>query len=118
MVTTTLSSLSVHQRKVIRAWCVYDWANSAYATSGIAAICSGLLCLSLPGVPGRLRLILGLSFTGSSMWSLGVVVSTALVALSSPLLGIIADRVPIKTALLWVYTAVGALFTVLMFFSA
>lgn len=57
-------------------------------------------------------------FTGSSMWSLGIVVSTALVALSSPLLGIIADRVPIKMALLWVYTVVGALFTVLMFFSA
>ena len=38
MVATTPNSLSVQRRKVIRAWCVYDWANAAYANSGIAAI--------------------------------------------------------------------------------
>ena len=34
------------------------------------------------------------------------------------MLGVIADRVAIKKALLWIYTIVGSLFTVLMFFSA
>ena len=118
MVTTTLGSLSVQQRKVIRAWCVYDWANSAYATSGIAAIFPVYFAFLFQESLGDSASFLGMSFTGSSMWSLGIVVSTALVALSSPLLGIIADRVPIKKTLLWVYTVVGALFTVLMFFSA
>ena len=118
MVTTALSSLSVQQRKVIRAWCVYDWANSAYATSGIAAIFPVYFVFLFQESLGDSASFLGMSFTGSSMWSLGIVVSTALVALSSPLLGVIADRVPIKKALLWVYTVVGALFTVLMFFSA
>ena len=118
MSTTTLSSLPAQQRKVIRAWCIYDWANSAYATSGIAAIFPVYFVFLFQESLGDSASFLGLSFTGSSMWSIGIVVSTALVALSSPLLGIIADRVPIKKALLWVYTAVGALFTVLMFFSA
>ncbi len=118
MVTTTLKSLSVQQRKAIRAWCIYDWANSAYATSGIAAIFPVYFVFLFQESLGDSASFLGLSFTGSSMWSLGIVVSTALVALSSPLLGIIADRVPIKKALLWVYTVVGSLFTVLMFFSA
>ena len=31
-------ALTKQQRKVIRAWCMYDWANSGFATSGIAAI--------------------------------------------------------------------------------
>ena len=87
MVTTALSSLSVQQRKVIRAWCVYDWANSAYATSGIAAIFPVYFVLLFQESLGDSASFLGLPFTGSSMWSLGIVVSTALVALSSPLLG-------------------------------
>ena len=52
------------------------------------------------------------------MWSLGVAASTAIVAFSSPVLGVIADRTSIKKTLLWSYTAAGALFTFLSFFSA
>ena len=32
----------------------------------------------------------------------------------SPILGVIADRVPIKKKILWVYTIVGVIFTALM----
>ncbi len=67
---------------------------------------------------GENATFLGIAFTGSSTWSAGVAISTAIVALSSPLLGVISDRVPIKKTLLWVYTIVGSLFTVLAFFSA
>jgi UMF1 family MFS transporter len=118
MAAATLGSLPIQQRKVIRAWCVYDWANSAYATSGIAAIFPVYFVLLFREALGESTTFLGLTFTGSSVWSFGIAVSTGLVALSSPLLGVIADRVPIKKALLWVYTMVGALFTVLMFVSA
>jgi len=58
------------------------------------------------------------AFSGSSMWSWAVTLSTAMVALSSPILGVIADRVAIKKALLWIYTATGAGFTLLMAFGA
>ena len=33
-----IRDLTKSQRKIIRAWCMYDWANSGFATSGIAAI--------------------------------------------------------------------------------
>ena len=35
---TRIRDLPREQRGVIRAWCMYDWANSAFATSGVAAI--------------------------------------------------------------------------------
>lgn len=63
--------------------------------SGIAAVFPVYFVFLFQESLGDSASFLGMSFTGSSMWSLGIVVSTALVALSSPLLGIIADRVPI-----------------------
>ena len=97
---------------------MYDWANSAFATSGVAAIFPVYFVFLFKDAVGESTSFLGIAFTGSSMWSLGVALSTAIVAVSSPLLGVIADRIAIKKALLWAYTAAGSLFTVLAFFSA
>ena len=38
----------------------------------------------------------GLTFTGSSMWSFGIALATVIVALSSPVLGVMADRAAIQ----------------------
>ncbi len=97
---------------------MYDWANSAYATSGVAAIFPVYFVLLFKAALGESVSLPGITLTGSSTWSLAIAFATALVAISSPFLGVIADRVPIKKALLWAYTIAGALFTVLMFFSA
>ena len=113
-----LKDLSAPQQRVIRAWCIYDWANSAFATSGVAAIFPVYFVLLFKESLGESATFLGITFTGSSTWGLGVAISTAIVALSSPVLGVISDRVPIKKTLLWIYTTVGALFTVLAFLSA
>ena len=113
-----LKDLPAQQRRIIRAWCMYDWANSGYATSGGAAIFPVYFVFLFKDALGESVSFLGITLTGSSTWSLGVAFATAMVALSSPVLGVIADRVAIKKALLWIYTIVGSLFTVLMFFSA
>ncbi len=118
MSTASIGELTARQRKIIRAWCMYDWANSGYATSGATTILPFYFVFLFQDALGHDAVFFGVTFTGSSMWSLGIAVSTAIVALSSPVLGVIADRVPIKKALLWIYTAVGSLFTVLSFFSA
>ena len=116
--TTTVGDLPVGQRRIIRAWCMYDWANSAFATSGVAAIIPIYFVFLFKDALGENASFLGLTFTGSSVWSLGVATSTAIVALSSPLLGIIADRAALKKTLLGIYAAAGSLFTALAFFSA
>ncbi len=97
---------------------MYDWANSAFATSGIAAIIPIYFVFLFKDALGEEASFVGITFTGSSMWSMGVAVSTAVVALSSPVLGIIADRAALKKTLLTVYAAAGSLFIGLAFFSA
>ena len=114
----TLKDLPSPQRRIIRAWCMYDWANSAYATSGVAAIIPVYFVFLFKESLGEEATFLGLTFTGSSVWSLAIVVSVLTVALTSPLLGILSDRIPIKKTLLWIFTIVGSLATFLIFFSA
>ncbi len=118
MVGGRLRDLSAPQRRVIRAWCMYDWANSGYATAGGAAIFPVYFVFLFKDALGESVTLLGITFTGSSTWSLGIAAATALVAITSPVLGVIADRVAIKKALLWIYTIVGSVATCLMFFSA
>ncbi|MYA62428.1 MAG: MFS transporter [Dehalococcoidia bacterium] len=118
MTIASIGELTARQRKIIRAWCMYDWANSGFATSGAVAIFPFYFVFLFEESLGNSASFFGINFTGSSMWSLGVAVSTAIVALSSPVIGVIADRVPIKKALLWAYTIAGSLFTALAFFSA
>ena len=113
-----VGDLPAKQRRVIRAWCMFDWANSAFATSGTTAIFPVYFVFLFKEALGESATVLGIAFTASSTWSLAVAISTAFVAISSPALGVIADRVPIKKTLLWIYTVTGSLFTVLAFFSA
>ena len=116
---TAVGDLPVGQRRIIRAWCMlrpgptppsppavwprsYPYTSSSWFKDAVGDNVS----------------FLGLTFTGRSVWSLGVATSTAIVALSSPLLGIIADRAALKKTLLGIYAAAGSLFTALAFFSA
>ena len=97
---------------------MYDWANSAYATSVIVAILPVYFVALFRDAFGPQTEFLGFTLRASSVWSLAVATSTAMVAFTSPPLGVIADRARIKKTLMWVYTLVGAIFTVLIFFSA
>ena len=112
-----LKDLAGKQRAAIHAWCMYDWANSAYATNAVAVlpVYAVFLFKDALGVDAEL---LGLRVTGSSMWAFAVAVSTGIVAITTPVLGVIADRMPIKKLLLGVYTACGSFFMVMAFFSA
>lgn len=118
MATAKLSDLPASDRKIIRAWCMYDWANSAFATSGIVAIFPVYFVFLFKDALGDEAILWGFTFTGSSVWSLAAASSTAIVAITTPILGIIADRIAVKKILLWTYTIVGASCTILTFFSA
>ena len=106
------------RRRAVHGWCMYDWANSAFATSIGTAILPVYFVVLFKDAFGQETTFLGFTFTGSSMWSLGVAASAAIVALSSPILGMIADRSQIKRTMLQIYTTGGAIFTVLGFFNS
>ena len=96
---------------------MYDWANSGYATSALGVFFPVYFVILFKDAFGDETYFFGMTFTGSSTWSLGLAISTAIVALSSPVLGVIADRVAIKKTLLCIYMIGGSVFAVLAFFS-
>ena len=112
-----LKDLPGKQRSAIRAWCMYDWANSAYATTAVAVLPVYAVVLFKDAL-GVETDFLGFRVTGSSLWAFAVAVSTGIVAITTPVLGVIADRMPIKKLLLGIYTACGSFFMVMAFFSA
>ncbi len=109
------------REKAIKGWCLYDWANSTFSTSVVVAILPVYFVFLFQQANGTETSILGIKVTASSMWAWGVTFASIVVAIISPGLGIIADRVPIKMLLMRIFTAIGAGATVLfgatLFFS-
>src|SRR5690606_36147395 len=89
--------------KKVMAWALYDWANSAFATTVVA----GFFPLFF-----RQEWSAGAD-SGSITFRLGVAnaVGSVLVALAAPLLGAIADAGGLRKRLLLIFAALGILST-------
>ena len=102
-----LQALGLHRRK-LRAWALYDWANSAFATVIGAAVFpvfyANVAAADLSANEATVRY----AFTGSA--------AMGLVALLLPVLGAVADYLGAKKRLLGSFLALGALGTATMFF--
>ena len=86
-------------RRELRAWAMYDWANSAFTTTVITAIFP-VYFTSVAGVdlpPGEATRLLARTTT----------IALAITALLAPFLGVLADQTPIKKRLLGVFAAIG-----------
>ena len=114
----SIGNLDKKTRSAIRGWCIYDWANSAFFTSAGTAIFPIYFVVAFQAAFGSQTEIFGITFTGSSLWALGVSLSALFVALSSPILGAIADTKPLKKTFLKYYMIIGVVFTIISFFSA
>ena len=74
----------------IRAWCLYDWANSAFTTLVVTFLYAAYFTQSFADDPGR----------GTALWSRGVTVSALLIAALAPIAGAAADRGRRRSALI------------------
>ena len=99
--------LGLH-RPELRAWVLYDWANSAVITTIIAAI----FPIYFYRVAGA-RLPEGVA---TQRYAIGTLIAMCGLALLAPLLGALADSVPVKKKLLGVFLSIGATATAGMFF--
>ncbi len=88
-------------RPELRAWAMYDWANSAFTTTIITAIFpvyfTSVAGADLP--PGEATRLLARTTT----------IALATSALMAPWLGAIADYAPIKKRLLALFTGIGCI---------
>ncbi|MDP3273622.1 MAG: MFS transporter [Deltaproteobacteria bacterium] len=86
------------------SWALFDFANSPFATLMITVFYGKFFQEHI--VPAHLR------HRAHTLWAITVSSAMALVALSSPVVGAIADRSGRKRPLLWGYVAVCAIATV------
>ena len=103
VVTPDLLSEKEYYRR-IRAWTMYDWANSAFATTIMAAV----LPVYYSQVAGA---TLPSAAIATAYWSTGLSISIFIVALLSPILGTISDVMRGKKKFLSFFVAVGVIGT-------
>ncbi len=106
--TAALGTLDEREyRRRIRAWTMYDWANSAFATTILAAV----LPIYYSQVAGA---TLPSEATATAYWSLGLSISLFIVAVLSPILGTISDVMRGKKRFLAVFAGIGIVGTALL----
>jgi MFS-type transporter involved in bile tolerance (Atg22 family) len=105
MVETNITDQEYRRR--IRSWTLYDWANSAFATTILAAVLpiyySQVAAATLAS-PAR----------ATAFWSAGLSASLLLVAASAPILGTVSDIMRGKKRFLALFTGIGVLATGLL----
>ena len=95
-------------RRELRAWAMYDWANSAVQTTIIAAIFPIYFQkVAAAGMPGP---------EATSRFAWATTIAILIVAVVAPILGAVADTTPIKKKLLAIFLSIGAAATTGMFF--
>lgn len=92
-------------RRAVVAWTLYDFANSAFVAVISATVYSKYYALAVVGNERG---------EGDFWWGLAVTTSMAIVALSSPPLGVIADRAGVRKRLLFLFTYASVLATAFM----
>jgi len=99
-------------------WCMYDWANSAFATVILSAVLP-VYFVSLVPEEGAGISLFGFThiFRASSLWGYAVSFSMFIVAITSPYLGSLADRRNNHRRFLYFYCLLGSLCTSLLFFA-
>lgn len=99
------SSSGTLNRKTIVSWCLYDFANSYYAAVIPATIWSAYFANAIVGNErGR----------GDFYWGLVGSVTMAFVAVTSPMLGAVADYAGLRKKLLLLYTLASVAATALL----
>jgi UMF1 family MFS transporter len=90
----------------LRAWAMYDWANSAFwstiVTAVFPAFFASYAAADMDGVDA------------TSRFAWGTTIALTIVALTAPVLGALADHRPLKKRLLLVFLLIGVAATLLM----
>ena len=102
-----LKTLGLH-RKELRAWAMYDWANSAFATTIMGAIFPiYYVSVAASTLPESQR---------TALWGYTQAVALVLIALTSPVLGAVADFLGAKKKFLLGFALTGVLGSFLLSF--
>ncbi|MBW1768017.1 MAG: MFS transporter [Deltaproteobacteria bacterium] len=110
---------SPNEKRERLGWCLYDWANSAFATTIMAAILPVYFAEIVVPDNGLDFVFLNLRghLSATSLWGYASGLTSLLIMVSAPVLGAIADHSHRKKFFLMTFCYVGSLLTMLLFFS-
>ena len=107
------------KKNEVFAWYMYDWANSAFATTVIAALLPIYFATVIVPSDGWIFRFCGieLSTNATTLWAFLAGAAALFVFITAPILGAIADISESKKKFLMTFCFSGSLFTTLLFFS-
>ena len=91
-----------------RAWCLYDWANSVFATSVVSAV----LPVYFARVAGRLMP----AHQATAVWGYASAAALAITAILSPIVGAVADQTQRRKPILFTCVLLGVAGTLALSF--
>jgi MFS transporter, UMF1 family len=98
---------SKQHKRAIRAWTMYDWANSTFVTTIIAAVLPVYYSkVASAGLPPN---------EATSNWAFTTTIALVIVALLSPILGAMADFVGAKKRFMTIFVLIGVLGAALLY---
>ena len=109
-----IDGMSEDENRALTSWYWYDWANQAFALTVGTVLGGQLITRYFNLATGGSSEIAGFNVTGTSFYAAVLGLSMVFVAISSPILGAIADRIRIKKKIVWIYTLLGVVFTAFM----
>jgi UMF1 family MFS transporter len=101
-----MSAARAYDRRIVSAWSLYDFANSAFTTIVVTFIYAAYFTDQIAPDP----------ITGINLWSKAVSATAIVVAVLSPFVGAMADRGGLRKRYLFVCTAVCVAGSVALFF--
>ncbi|MBM3121918.1 MAG: MFS transporter [Chloroflexi bacterium] len=112
---------SVNDKREIRGWAFYDWANSAFSTT-VGTVFLGPYLASLAAEAARaysdgMARLGGIPIAPDSFLPYCVSISVGLQVLFLPILGAIADYSHLRKQMMRLFATIGGLATVLLFFT-
>ena len=113
-VSEIIGGMDESSKRALRGWYLYDWANQAFSLTVVTVLVPQLLSSMFELSTGGGSEIGSLEITGDTFYAIVLGMASLFVAITSPVLGAVADRMPIKKKILWAYTIVGVFFTALM----
>jgi UMF1 family MFS transporter len=97
-----------------RGYMMYDWAKSGFETSVVVAVLPAWFAYLFIAANGQEMSFLGMTQTADGIFALVTASAALFVAIISPGLGVIADRIPIKQLMLRWATIIACTATVLL----
>lgn len=95
-------------------WCLYDWANSAFATVILAAVLPVYFVSLVPDNGATLPFFSAHKFSAASLWGYSVSISMVVLAVAAPVLGALADRNGWHKRLMMLFWLFGCVATALL----